>query len=74
MADSIAVGHCRARWRAGERNTAVHTGSEIGARDRGNVDDGVVNSATHNVDVAVGLESDSVGIGTGWDSLRDVAR
>ena len=65
MAASIVVGHCRARWRAGERNTALHAGGEIGARDRRNIDDEVVNTATHDVDVAVGLEGDSIGIGTG---------
>ena len=69
MADSVVEGHCRARWRSEIRNTAIHTDGEIGARDRGNVDDRVVNAASHNIDVAVGLETDSVGIGTGWDRL-----
>lgn len=71
MAASIVVGHCRTRWRAGESNTALHTGGEIGARDRGNVDDEVFNTATHDVDVVVvvGLEGDSIGVGTGWGRL-----
>ncbi len=69
MAISIVVGHCRARQRAGEGNTADHTGGKISARSCGNIDDIVVNIAAHDVDVAVGLKGVSVGIGTGWGRL-----
>lgn len=69
MAASVVVGHSRARLRARERNTALHTGGKIGARGRGNVNDVVVNTAAHDVDVAVELEGVSVGIGTGWVRL-----
>lgn len=69
MALSIIVGHSCARCCAGQRYTALHAGRKIGARGRGNVGDGVVNTAAHDVHVAVGLEGDSVGIGTGWGCL-----
>lgn len=69
MATSVVVCHSRARQRAGERNTVDHTGGKIGARAGGNVDDGVVNIAAHDVDVAVGLKGVSVGIGAGWGRL-----
>ena len=63
------IGYSRARQRAGERNTVDHTRGKIGARASGNVNDGVVNIAAHDVDVAVGLKGVSVGIGTGWGCL-----
>lgn len=69
MASSIVVGHGRAVCGTGESNTAFHTGGKISARGRGNIHDGDVNTAAHNVDVAVGLECISIGIGTGWGRL-----
>ena len=69
MAVPVVVGHSRARQRTGVRNTADHTAGQIGARGRGNVDDGIVNIAAHDVDVAVGFEGVPVGIGTCWGRL-----
>lgn len=66
MTVSSVVGHSRARCCAGEIDTAFHTGSKIGARGCGDVGDGVVNTAAHDVDVAVGLEGVSISIGAGW--------
>ena len=60
----IVVGHSCAEHRTGESYTTLHARGKIGARGRRNVDDIVVNTAAHDVNIAVGFEGVSVGIGT----------
>lgn len=69
MTVSVIVGHSRASHSAGESYTTLHTGGKIDTRGRGNVDDKVVNTAAHDVNIAVGLEGVSVGVGTGRGCL-----
>ena len=74
MAISIVVGHSHARCGTSEHDTALNTGSEVGARGRRNIHDIVVGTAAHDVEVATGHESVSVATGTGRGCLRNIAR
>ena len=74
MAGPAIVGHGGAGLRVTERNAAFHTAGKIGPRGGGSVRDGVVKVASHDEDVAVGLEGVPVAVRTGWRPLGDVAR
>ena len=69
IANSIVVCHSRARHFSREKNAAFHTGGKVGTWGRGNVGDGVINTAAHNVDVAIGFKGVSIGTRTGWRRL-----
>ena len=60
----IVVGHSCARYCTEIVYTTLNATGKIGASRRVNVDSIVVNTAAHDVDIAVGLEGVSVGTGT----------
>ena len=74
MAGPAVVGYGGAGLCVAEGDAAFHTAGKIGPWGGGSVDDGIVKVASHDEDVAVGLEGVSVAVRTGWGPLGDVAR
>ena len=69
MASPAVVGYGGAGLCVAKRNAGFHTAGKIGPRGRGSVRDRIVEIASHDEDVAIGLEGVPVAVRTGWGRL-----